>query len=201
MENMPEFNDLTADQAKVFIKDSEGWVVRDIIARMINDAIPDRILDVGCGNGNCASRYSPEKYVGLDVSASLLNAAKIQNPKHIFMQGNAGFLPFHDKTFDYVFCISLLEHLHTLSDAREVLLEMIRVASKKVYVNWHKIPILGGPTKIRSWKDSTERHFGMTVYSNIYNIYDLTYGILDVAAVTQYNVNATTAVWEVKING
>jgi len=173
-----EFTKLTTEQARSFIRDSASvtWIIRDIISSYIPDEAT--VLDVGCGNGNDALRYSSEKYTGVDISLPLLEAAKEYCPSHSFKQCDAANLPFEDESFDYVFCVSLLEHLHSLEDTRDCFREMVRVAKNGVLVSWHNPPYDEGESRIKTSIDETGRHFGHRKWSNWFKTSDLTEGIL-----------------------
>lgn len=76
-----------------------------------------KAIDVGCGIGfflpilaNCAN-----KVTALDYSADILSYARFMAEKRNinnvdFVQGSISSLPFEDKSFDLVVCMSVLEH-------------------------------------------------------------------------------------------
>src|SRR3989338_3868454 len=77
----------------------------------------EKAIDIGCGIGfflPTISSYA-NKVVALDYSSDILNYARFMtNKKNIsnvdFVQGNVSYLPFPDKSFDLVVCMSVLEH-------------------------------------------------------------------------------------------
>ena len=74
-----------------------------------------RVLDVGCGLGKL-SEYANRKnatYVGMDITVTLARLAKDQAPQSgvYFGVADAQRLPFPDKSFDYIFCVDVFEHL------------------------------------------------------------------------------------------
>ncbi|PMP66416.1 MAG: ubiquinone biosynthesis protein UbiE [Thermodesulfobacterium geofontis] len=70
-------------------------------------------LDLGCGTGN----YTIELYkrsfkvVGLDSSKEMLKVAKEKSLEILFIKGDAYFLPFKDKVFDFVLSITMFEFI------------------------------------------------------------------------------------------
>jgi ubiquinone biosynthesis O-methyltransferase len=76
-----------------------------------------RILDIGCGGGLLAERFSRTgaRVTGIDPSAPSLQAAR----EHAraadldidYRQGLAEELPFDDASFDLVYCCDTLEHV------------------------------------------------------------------------------------------
>ena len=82
----------------------------------------DLILDVGCGTGIA----SPEGSVGVDPSYELLK----YNPNK-FVVGHAEKLPFKNKSFDIITCMTAIHHF----ELDKALNEMKRVAKKKVIIS------------------------------------------------------------------
>ena len=86
------------------------------LAGLVKDG--DKVLDVGCGNGQLIEAFKEKKidYLGVDSSERLIAAAKrnqklgIKNQE--FLMGNILELDkISEKDFDYVFCIAVLHHL------------------------------------------------------------------------------------------
>jgi len=76
-----------------------------------------RVLDVGCGGGLLAERFSRTgaQVTGMDPSGPSLEAARAhareQGLEIDYRQGVAEELPFPDGTFDLVYCCDTLEHV------------------------------------------------------------------------------------------
>ena len=198
MDYMKEFVELSQEQANTFIRDSINWEIRNHIRDRIDKTAT--VLDVGCGNGNDAKRYNPDLYRGIDISPPLINAARKYCPKHTFAVGDASNTSFEDDSFEYVFCVSVLEHLHSLKDTRDILREMVRVSSKKVLISWHNPPLDNEPTKILSWVDKTGRHFGYKKWSNYFNTDELIAGIVDRDKINVTKYNSKLVLWEIDIS-
>lgn len=89
-----------------------------------------RVLEVGCGRGSISSYFADNGYDChlLDYSLNILQSAKsvfrTANHQAVFVQGDAGRLPYADNTFIAVVSIGLLEHFESVE---QVLSEQIRV--------------------------------------------------------------------------
>ena len=189
MDDMREFTELTESEASEFTRYSVGWHMRDYIKQLTNGFV----LEVGCGNGHNTGRYLHDQYLGIDVSKPLVDAAQKLHPNHKFLLYDGSTIPFGDAEFDTVICVSVLSHLHSLEDARQVLREIVRVSKLKAVILFTNAPTLDDPTKIRTWREPT--HFGHTVWSNHYNITDLISGIVGKELVHIHPQHNT--VWEI----
>lgn len=86
---------------------------REIIAR-VPDAKGQRILDLGCGNGNILKTLKeriPAEYYGLDISEKMIEEAKKRLGKTALLAvGDAEQLPYADLFFDVVICNASFHH-------------------------------------------------------------------------------------------
>lgn len=89
----------------------------------------DRILDVGCGPGADAATFDAAGYAvtGLDLSPSLVRAAREYAPRAAFVRSDMRRLPFRDGAFDGVWSRASFLHVPrraapaTLREFRRVL--------------------------------------------------------------------------------
>lgn len=75
---------------------------------------PDRLLDVGCGDGSLLFRYlkqPPREFHGIEGAQSLRNAAQQRGIKAVECDLN-GRWPFESNMFDVIFSSQVIEHLH-----------------------------------------------------------------------------------------
>lgn len=119
---------LTVDAALRMIEaeQTHWWHVakRELVTSFLRSAPPGRCLDVGCGGGALVAQLSSDRpAVGVDVSRLALEAAAARG-EGIFLQAEAGALPFSDGSFSAVLSLDALEH-HP--DPRSMLQEMYRV--------------------------------------------------------------------------
>jgi 2-polyprenyl-3-methyl-5-hydroxy-6-metoxy-1,4-benzoquinol methylase len=90
----------------------EIWPVIREFAAEIKDG--DKLLDAGCGNGRLLEVLKDKKitYLGIDNSAELIKAAKINFPESEFRE--ADILDLNnvpESNFDHIFCLAVLQHI------------------------------------------------------------------------------------------
>jgi SAM-dependent methyltransferase len=110
----------------------------------------DRLLDVGCGPGALWPRLEPYRprveWVGVDVTAAMVAAARRLFPGVAVYQADAGHLPFPDQSFDVVLLRHVLEHLpYSLLEA--ALAQAMRLARRAVVVDFYLPPARVGPRR------------------------------------------------------
>ena len=134
----------------------------------------ERILDIGCGNGNMLRKVKDKFRIlyGIDISPSRVGEAKEKTKdlypsdisKFKFIEGNAdNSFPFQDNYFDTIVCIAVIEHVY---DIFSLVREMYRVLKPDGYVIAevpniayfkHRISLLFGKLPVTSspynWQD------------------------------------------------
>lgn len=95
------------------------------------------ILDVGAGSGGLLRQLTTwiddrrSMFVGCELNET---AARSINTDGVFgVQCDAMKLPFGDDSFDYAYCSLFLHHLED-DDAKRLITEMGRVASRRIYI-------------------------------------------------------------------
>ena len=106
------------------------------VAKKIQDTLGfnqnSSVLEVGCGSGMIAQYYDCN-YGGVDYSETLVK-------KHIDILGNTVYvadadkLPFPDKSFDYVFSMSVFHYFPNADYVKRAISEMSRVARKNIFI-------------------------------------------------------------------
>ncbi|MEM4417671.1 MAG: class I SAM-dependent methyltransferase [Nitrososphaerota archaeon] len=96
-----------------------------------------RILDVGCGT---ALLYSflraiglDGEYVGVDISAGMLEKAKSSGPPHL-VQADSHRLPFRSKAFTHTFSFTVVHHCNPPT----ILEETLRTTSRQVIISQNR---------------------------------------------------------------
>lgn len=93
------------------------------------------VLDVGCGTGRWVRRYSEKGYlpIGLDGSFAMLRRAIELHTSAALVGGELQRLPFHDRTFDCVSVVTVIQHIPELEQQRAIK-EVVRVVRQGGYL-------------------------------------------------------------------
>jgi ubiquinone/menaquinone biosynthesis C-methylase UbiE len=99
--------------------------------RCLDQDIGGSLLDVGCGPGLLlailAGRYPILHLAGLDIAPAMVRVAKERMGDRADVRlGDAEYLPWHDASFNYIFCVDSFHHYpnakRALSEFRRVLM-------------------------------------------------------------------------------
>lgn len=95
------------------------------------------VLDAPCGTGRLRGVLERRgmRYVGVDVSASMLREARRGDASGLCL-ALVDRLPFKDDSFDVVLCCRLLHHLHDPEESEAVIRELVRVAHRMVIASF-----------------------------------------------------------------
>jgi SAM-dependent methyltransferase len=115
-----------------FIFSRQKELVLDLIAPLAGE----RLLDIGCGNGNNLQIFS-EKWcslTGIDSSREKLEVARQKHGDRAeFILADPGDIPFSDNEFDIVTIINFME---IADNPQKVIEEAIRVCSGRVFIGF-----------------------------------------------------------------
>ncbi len=104
-------------------------IAKPLLEKTIN------MLDIGCGTG-LASKYFKNiynQYVGIDNSYEMLALAvtNSNSDKTLFTLASAEELPFKNKAFNFIICVTAM---HNFANPRKALKEMLRVATSNAII-------------------------------------------------------------------
>jgi len=80
------------------------------IEKFIKDLHPEKILDIGCGDGYLEEKY-PDRITGIDIEPDRVADLKTRG-LHNVQVGDATALSFDNHSFDMAIARDLIEHLH-----------------------------------------------------------------------------------------
>jgi ubiquinone/menaquinone biosynthesis C-methylase UbiE len=116
-----------------FYESEFGKKVLSKEAEYLNNELRGRrkILDVGCGVGYFEEMLSDLNITGLDSSKEALEEARRRSGKR-FVLGDAGNLPFPDRSFDGAFTVTTLEFLEDYEKAVDEVARVLEPSGKFV---------------------------------------------------------------------
>ena len=142
-----------------YLKDLSLKIRFKKIIKMCKFSDSCKVLDVGCRDMELKS-YLPNnvKYTAVDIKPQ---------PGIIEVDLNKQTLPFNDGEFDYVFCLEVLEHIHS---PYNVIAELKRVSKKYVIISvpnpYHYRDVIKHLLRI----PDKVGHINSFIYSNIWRI-------------------------------
>ena len=121
----------------------DGQLIERALRRFASEADMASVLDVPCGTGRLAPLLSTksERYVGIDVSAAMIERARSEGPGSHETPGlhavaDAATLPFADRSFGTVIACRLLHHIVDDAELRQIVAELVRVSSGLVVASF-----------------------------------------------------------------
>jgi len=121
-------------------------------------------LDVGCGKGTLeARRYKDCEFIGIDIVIEKERRIKT------VLRADAHYMPFRDRTFDYIVAHHVLEHVyHPLRVLQEI--KRIWNGNGEIFIevpNGRRLELVESETHIYSWIPQTFRQFLRLVFEEI----------------------------------
>jgi 2-polyprenyl-3-methyl-5-hydroxy-6-metoxy-1,4-benzoquinol methylase len=112
------------------------WHFHRRVEEMVEGVQPNRILDVGCGEGFTIDRLLRSNgrlpIQGVDYDWPALSEAKRKHPELLFQMGDIASIPHTTGSFDLVLCLQVLEHVNRPIEALE---ELRRVSSQHCLIS------------------------------------------------------------------
>jgi SAM-dependent methyltransferase len=91
-----------------------------------------RVLEVGCGQGDLLAALQPSDGVGVDFSVEMLKRARCRHPSLKFIQGDAHTLDLRGETFDVVVVSDVVNDLWDVEVALRQIRRMLRPESRLI---------------------------------------------------------------------
>ena len=137
---------------KTYDKIAESWynirhwsIFREELEELNSKWDGGRLLNIGCAHGPDFLPFSPRKFrfFGIDSSKELVSLSKKYSKKFNLtfynLVGDMCYLPYKDKSFDYVVCIATLHHLIRKKDRVRTLSEIKRVTRREAFLTvWNR---------------------------------------------------------------
>ena len=103
----------------------------------------ERVLDLGCGDGELLARLAPEEGVGIDIDEQAIKDASARHPELTFVVGDVEHLPIQG-TFDYIIVSNVVGHLRDVQSFFESLSRLAGPSTRIVltYYNFIWEPLL-----------------------------------------------------------
>ena len=100
-----------------------------------------KVLDVGCGNGRLLDLFVDKniQYLGVDFSESLIEEARAKYPARSFVVMDARELKKQGDSFDFVFCLSVLNHFpeEEQVEVMDNLRAVMKPGAYLLMINWN----------------------------------------------------------------
>lgn len=98
-------------------------VDKNNIVSFLKNPDNDKILDFGCGDGPMSDYFSPDNYIGFDISEFMVQKAQSKHPRYRFVS------ELHDEKFNAILFSSVLHEVyaynnHTFEDVVNCLVNM-----------------------------------------------------------------------------
>jgi SAM-dependent methyltransferase len=148
---------------RVFRDFARGTDPESAVVSAVAEAIPRRVLEVGCGTGELAARVSEElgsEVVALDLSPRMVELARARRVDA--RVGDVQGLPFPDREFDVVIAAWMLYHVPDLELALSEIGRVLRPGGRLVAAtygegNLRELWALLGDRETRPHSFTTER--------------------------------------------
>ena len=134
---------------------------------LIDGLVPSkgRVLDVGCGDGTVARRFSAESVTGFDISPRCA-ALACEVGLNALVADARGSFPFQPEAFDTVYCVDVLHHLEqawegVFAQVDAVLkpggtLAIVEPDARNLFVRWTQAP--GSPIRVAPYYNEPAIH-------------------------------------------
>ena len=146
------------------------------LADLLGYIIPpnQKVLELGCGDGNLINSTKPALGVGVDFSKNMCLVSKQSHANLIIIQADAHYLPLNEK-FDFIILSDLLNDLW---DAQQVLAQVKKLCHKRTriiinsYSKLWELPLVLGQTLGLAKRNLIQNWFSNHDIKQILNLED-----------------------------
>lgn len=141
-------------------EDDSYWFYRDAFFELVPEP-GERTLEIGCGEGRVMRDLAERGHraVGVEVSPTLLEAAREADPRGAYVLSDAASLPFEDESFDLAVAYNSLMDIDEMPTAVREARRVLRPGSRFCICVTHPINDAG-----RFASDGPGAPFYMNVY-------------------------------------
>lgn len=113
-----------------------------VVGEELKELKNKNVLDLGCGTGNLAPYFSPNKYIGVDFNPKYIEYAQIKHPRYRFIVGDITKDSSLKVNFDCIVIINVLHHINNLE------INLLITNLKRLYKNKEIVIVESCPTGI-----------------------------------------------------
>ena len=120
---------------------SRGSKIIEYIAQIISSDLPERYLDIGCGEGYLLSAVEAKDKYGIDISQKALEITAERSKSNVCI-GFAEEIPFPDNYFDTISSIGVMTHFIDDINATKEINRILKVGGKYILGIYLRPPLL-----------------------------------------------------------
>lgn len=105
---------------------ARGALVAQSVARYMPNPWPNTVVDYGCGIGRVLLYMPGLRRIGIDVSAEMLDYARLCAPGCGFIRGEGRSIPLEDGSVNFLYSLLTLQHMDA-ADTTNIVRETARV--------------------------------------------------------------------------
>ncbi|MBT3814556.1 class I SAM-dependent methyltransferase [Candidatus Woesearchaeota archaeon] len=115
------------------------YAAQDEILKLVSPFVKSPVLDVACGSGHILKELSKHfsEIKGNDLSKTMIQLAKQNNPEMIFTNDDAKELISYNQNFKTIFCVNTLFYLNNKKKAIKRWQDLLEKEGKLIVIEEH----------------------------------------------------------------